>query len=169
MRGWQSQLPYQGKVFIWRMLVGGLPTRDQLSRRKITLASCFFCTTCTETVMHLFMSCPVARQIWSFLSCVWEAVERSTISAHQWIFGICPQIITSDSHLVIFHFLRWTGLWHIWTTRNGFIFDSLSGIHGHILRIRGLVLWQFSSLLSAQLLDADVISLWSTAVRLTHL
>ncbi|XP_030931196.1 uncharacterized protein LOC115957108 [Quercus lobata] len=54
-------------MFLWRLAVNALPTRDNLSRRfQIADTSCLFCRECTETPIHLFTKCNASRALWFF-------------------------------------------------------------------------------------------------------
>lgn len=160
---WHSKLPFQGKVFIWRVIVGGLPLATVLQRRRLSNGNCFFCETCQESSHHRFISCPVARQIWAFISSVWQKVTGQTFSPKQWVF----QLGRNDQQQeVFFHYFRWLGLWHNWLMRNAFIFDSQSGVKGYVQRIRGLLLWQVSSLTNAHVITKAQADPWLRAIRI---
>ena len=42
-RAWHSKLSLVAKVFIWRILIGGLPLGIALKRRELAMGNCFFC------------------------------------------------------------------------------------------------------------------------------
>ena len=42
-RSWPSKLPTVAKVFIWSVLIGGLPLGLALKRRGLATGNCFFC------------------------------------------------------------------------------------------------------------------------------
>ena len=52
-RTWHSKLPLVAKVFIWRVLIGGLPLGIALKRRGLAIGNFFSCT-------HRFIQCPIA-------------------------------------------------------------------------------------------------------------
>ena len=43
-RGWHSHLPFHAKVFIWRVMIGGLPLGSALKRWRLGSSTCSFCT-----------------------------------------------------------------------------------------------------------------------------
>jgi hypothetical protein len=62
---WQIWAPARCKLFMWLMIQNRIWTADMLLRREWT--NHYFCPLCyrnLETVGHLFMECPVARQVW---------------------------------------------------------------------------------------------------------
>ena len=51
-RTWHSKLPLVAKVFIWRVLFGGLRLEIALKRRRLAMGNCFFCTVQMEDSTH---------------------------------------------------------------------------------------------------------------------
>ena len=51
----------------WRILLGRLPTFDNLIRRGMVVNSplCVFCKETQETTQHLFLECAYAQRVWS--------------------------------------------------------------------------------------------------------
>ena len=58
-RGWHSHLPFCAKVFIWRVIVVGLPLRSSLKRRWLGSSTCFFCNIPLEGCTHRFIKCSI--------------------------------------------------------------------------------------------------------------
>ena len=71
-RSWHSKLPLVAKVFIWRVLIGGLPLGLALKRRGLATSNCFFCIVQMEDSTHRFIQCSIASQIWSYISQIWQ-------------------------------------------------------------------------------------------------
>ena len=63
---WKIPADGPAKVCVWRVLIGKLPTRDNLIRRQITLPSplCLLCNIEEEKVQHVFFNCSVAQKVW---------------------------------------------------------------------------------------------------------
>ncbi|XP_057803747.1 uncharacterized protein LOC131019081 [Salvia miltiorrhiza] len=65
---WKSAAPYKAKVTAWRILMGRMPTCDNLIRRQIEIpapeAVCVFCQNQVETCNHLLFSCNKSAEIW---------------------------------------------------------------------------------------------------------
>ena len=75
-RSWHSKLPLVAEVFIWRVLIGGLPLGIALKRRGLVMGNCFFCIVQMEDNTHRFIQCPIACQIWSYISQIWQVLSR---------------------------------------------------------------------------------------------
>ncbi|KAL0000486.1 hypothetical protein SO802_014267 [Lithocarpus litseifolius] len=62
---WSLKAPERIKMFLWRLGVNALPTRENLSKRmEINDTSCLLCKNVVETPCHLFLHCPIARALW---------------------------------------------------------------------------------------------------------
>lgn len=54
------------KSFLWRVCNDGLPTKRQLSHRKIIASGiCDFCHATNEDIFHALFKCPSISQIWA--------------------------------------------------------------------------------------------------------
>ena len=54
-RGWHSHLPFHAKVFIWRVMIRGLPLGSTLKRRGLGSGTCFFCTVPLEDSTSIYI------------------------------------------------------------------------------------------------------------------
>jgi len=54
------------KICAWRVLLNRLPTRNNLSKRRVVLNSnlCPLCNQHTEATQHLFLSCVMIQKVW---------------------------------------------------------------------------------------------------------
>jgi hypothetical protein len=74
---WALQVPSPVKLFIWRACHNILPTRVNLTQKKVLEdSSCPCCGEAVETICHTFWECPVARVVWGgnssiFHKCQW--------------------------------------------------------------------------------------------------
>ncbi|KAL4587464.1 hypothetical protein LXL04_000335 [Taraxacum kok-saghyz] len=73
---WRTEVPRKINIFIWRLRLNRLPTKDNLSRRGIavTNTNCSACACWPESVHHLFLRCSTAAGIWAFLRNKWNAL-----------------------------------------------------------------------------------------------
>ena len=96
-----------------------LSTRNILRRKNIQLESynCVLCQSQSEdTVQHLFLSCPFAKECWSLLNIDFQvdsafpkALLQTRVQSHSY-FSILVAILMS---------------WAIWTARNDLIFNNI--------------------------------------------
>ncbi|XP_050211971.1 uncharacterized protein LOC126662130 [Mercurialis annua] len=131
---WGLQIPNKIKVFIWRCLHEGLPTGMALHQRLLLPPNCKFCEE-TESLTHLLLSCPFARQVWfqgplNFRS-DWDTFP--SFSLHWKHTTSQLQNLASETQALPLYCFT---LWHIWKARNSRIFkDNLPTIEGTIRSI----------------------------------
>ncbi|KAH0911115.1 hypothetical protein HID58_034436, partial [Brassica napus] len=77
-----------------------------------------------ETAVHLFFTCPFARQVWDLIP-VSQAPDLSTASTIQECFGIMSTLVCLPPTGISSNFTSWV-LWGLWTTRNRLIFENRS-------------------------------------------
>ncbi|CAL1381938.1 unnamed protein product [Linum trigynum] len=67
IRLWEANLPPKLKVFVWKILNRMIPTTEALIAKDVlVLPRCPVCWAESETLEHLFLSCPVARALWDY-------------------------------------------------------------------------------------------------------
>lgn len=65
---WRAAVPPKLKLFFWLALHGRLWTAERLMRHGLQPeAACALCDQADETTDHLLSSCPVTREVWSWL------------------------------------------------------------------------------------------------------
>lgn len=61
-------------LFVWRLFLNRLPTRDSLKRKNINLDmddnSCVFCSQVEESADHAFMNCRKIYPLWKKMLCL---------------------------------------------------------------------------------------------------
>jgi hypothetical protein len=124
---WKSWAPSKVIVFSWQALLGRLPMRSNLARRRVLLvedSSCIFCGSVGESENHLFASCPMAWSVW--------------LKVFNW-FGMTPFLPHSMSS-IFETFCAWgvrrkparhgvimvwhAVIWALWRSRNDRIFST---------------------------------------------
>lgn len=66
---WKIRVPERLKMFLWRVAVNALPTRENLMcRMDISEPCCVLCNHEVESAIHLFSRCQAAKAIW-FAAC----------------------------------------------------------------------------------------------------
>ncbi|GJU14706.1 RNA-directed DNA polymerase, eukaryota, reverse transcriptase zinc-binding domain protein, partial [Tanacetum coccineum] len=63
---WCSSLPRKVNIFMWRARLNKLPTRHNLSRKGIKIASimCPVCGVSMELLSHVLFTCTIAKEVW---------------------------------------------------------------------------------------------------------
>jgi hypothetical protein len=134
---WNVWAPSCYKVFIWLLLQGRIWTADCLLRRKWKNEYFYpLCIRNMETVLHLFVECPVAHQIWLEIS-NWTLFP--TLHPQSWDFrngvadwynglALMSRARGSNRARSLIMIVCWT----IWCKRNGRIFE---GKEKRILRL----------------------------------
>jgi hypothetical protein len=117
---WKLKLNHRLKLFLWKMVWNIVPTKDRISQSITTSqldSSCSLCSNTTDSLFHLFFSCPIAQAIWrnSFWPLDITALRISAISdwlnitLHPGTIGISSE----DSHLFqIFALVACDLIWH---------------------------------------------------------
>ncbi|XP_074270231.1 uncharacterized protein LOC141593178 [Silene latifolia] len=102
---------------------GALTTLDNIARRtRGESPSCYFCQSFSESSLHLFQDCSVARWVWKALGlegkgCV-EGTERGE-DLRDWVEGRWGEIEASEYGVFMI------GCWAIWEHRNKVVFDGV--------------------------------------------
>ncbi|KAF7826438.1 ribonuclease H [Senna tora] len=112
-------LPPKIKVFLWRLCHGAIASSLNIHRRGVQCdVYCVNCCDKVESVSHLFLSCPLAKECWfasplgffpmlenqeSFLDWLWDRLARDSEETLCWIAMVC---------------------WTIWQRRNALVFDQ---------------------------------------------
>ncbi|GJW93693.1 RNA-directed DNA polymerase, eukaryota [Tanacetum coccineum] len=80
---WIQEVPIKVNVLSWKVILDGLPTRLNISRRGIDIPSilCPICDREVESVSHLFFKCHVATDIFKKI-CRWWNVDFVDIKSY---------------------------------------------------------------------------------------
>lgn len=115
---WKSYCQPKHKVFFWLLIKDRLSTRNLLRRRNMHLDS-FNCELCSlsieESVEHLFLTCPFARQCWGIIGL--DFPDDADFPA---VVNIFKDQLNSEFFMVAVILLCWT----IWSARNKLIFEG---------------------------------------------
>lgn len=95
---WSKIVPIKVSCFIWRALLGRIPSAEALIRRGIHLNSsiCSLCNSNVECYNHILLGCGFAKEVWNFIL-LWcgdpdisgGSVEECLLSLAYW--GRCPK------------------------------------------------------------------------------
>ena len=106
--------------------------RLALKRRGLSTGNCFFCIVQMEDITHRFIQCPIASQIWSYISQIWQVLSRCYLTPRQWVFAQFTQVDPKSEMETAFLFLRYWGLLHNWGLRNAFVFGGRHGVKAYL-------------------------------------
>jgi hypothetical protein len=63
---WKPRVHPRVAFFTWTAVLGKLPTADNLRKRGMVMVNrCCLCKTAAESVDHLLIHCPLAREMWT--------------------------------------------------------------------------------------------------------
>ena len=65
---WKAKVPSRVAFFLWTAALGKILTTDNLQKRRVTILDwCCMCKADGESVNHLLLHCPVARDLWNMI------------------------------------------------------------------------------------------------------
>nr|GEW87674.1 reverse transcriptase domain, reverse transcriptase zinc-binding domain protein [Tanacetum cinerariifolium] len=67
---WNRNIPIKVNVFLWRLSLNKLPSRENLDKKGIDVDSilCPICNDDVESVNHFFFTCDMAKDLWAMLA-----------------------------------------------------------------------------------------------------
>ena len=86
---WKVKVPLKIKVFMWFVHKQVILTKDNLVKRNWTgYTRCSFCDK-DETIKHLFLECPLAKNLWRTVHLVFNITPPNTINtlSGTWLDG----------------------------------------------------------------------------------
>ncbi|XP_056697425.1 uncharacterized protein [Spinacia oleracea] len=125
---WDLKILPKWKLFIWKIMVEGLPMKASLERRGISLdISCDLCSDFSEDAQHMFRHCKLAQDVWRSSMLGIYSNFNENHSLQQWILNYIQLFISEDGkysdQVVTFIGI----LWALRVTRNSRVFRSETG------------------------------------------
>jgi hypothetical protein len=124
---WAGWIPAKVQAFGWRLVLGRIPTLDNLLKRGVVIGGggnlCYFCNNHNESVKHLFFECTFSYAVWQ--GCL------------DWLGVVAALPNSCVSHLLLFE--SWGGrkpkrgvlcsiwfscVWNLWIHRNHIAFQG---------------------------------------------
>ena len=134
-----SHLPCHANVFIWRVIIGGLPLEETRTR----VGDLFLLHhSIRGQYMYRFIKCPIACTIWKYLSDVWQ-VLTCYLRPQQWVFSQYVQNGSNDEMEILFQFLHYWWLQHNCNLCNAFMFNYKQRVKAHMKKLKGILMWNF--------------------------
>ncbi|XP_058724451.1 uncharacterized protein LOC131595932 [Vicia villosa] len=121
---WDLKLPPKIKVFGWRFFIDRLPTRDQLLKRGIALASgpnCVLCDSSFESSSHLFFNCHMVKGVWNHVF-IWLGIAEEINLEDLFCFEAIQEKVKCSNRRIIINFVWVATIWSLWLMRNAMIF-----------------------------------------------
>ncbi|KAL4572398.1 hypothetical protein LXL04_019173 [Taraxacum kok-saghyz] len=116
---WSSLVPIKINVFSWRVCLGRLATRTNLSKRGLIIQNnlCPWCNIAEETEDHLFIHCSTAKELQATLI-TWWGNTRTFTGATQ----VQDLFVGEASSSPQFNTAKRAYLWALWKYRNDYVF-----------------------------------------------
>jgi hypothetical protein len=144
-RLWKGLSPSKVRAFVWQLLLGRIPTKDNLFKRRMIpmeQVQCVFCNRCLETSLHLFLHCDVVHQIWCditrWLGLVLIVPNSLTVSFAMWSFS-SKNKKEKEGIVLIWNVY----LWVLWKARNDFVFNNKNIVRDDIVEEIKIISWQW--------------------------
>ncbi|KAF7829986.1 reverse transcriptase [Senna tora] len=121
---WKLGCHTRQKMFIWSVLMNGIPTKGNLAKRGMNISPlCPLCNQGIEECSHLFRDCPISQQMWDQATPFFALQNHSDFNL--WIKINCSNLspsIYNIPHGTLFIYL----IWHLWNARNRKIFENVN-------------------------------------------
>jgi hypothetical protein len=133
---WKLELNHRLKLFLWKMVWNIVPTRDRICKSICSSqldTTCSLCSHTTNSLIHLFFSCPIAQVIWQHSFWPMDIIVLCISNLSVWLnIVLHPSTIGipfEDTHL--FQIFAMVACDNIWRSRNkahhdGWIPNALS-------------------------------------------
>ncbi|GLT47053.1 hypothetical protein SLA2020_207750 [Shorea laevis] len=125
---WNQYVPSKVSVFIWRLLLNRLPSKDNLILRGVkdlSNSNCVLCGAEMEDINHLFAKCRKVQLLWSKICFWWGFSFVPPDNASLLILQLCSLPDSNKARNCWIPIVLATA-WLIWYSRNGAIFRSMT-------------------------------------------
>jgi hypothetical protein len=111
---WKLKLHHRLRLFLWKMIWDIIPTKIRISssiHNSTMDTSCSLCSFPTDSILHLFFSCPIARVVWKNSFWHLDILALRVFSMESWLdLLLHPEKIGNPSLYLAntyFKFLPW--------------------------------------------------------------
>ena len=122
---WIKIMTIKIKIFERKVKMNALPSRFNISRRGIDIASlsCPLCDNGIETTNHLFFNCYLAKELIDKIVRWWNISYGNISSYDDWLAWVSALTVPSNLKLILegVFYVMW---WFIWSFRNRTLFDT---------------------------------------------
>ncbi|XP_060966242.1 uncharacterized protein LOC133034831 [Cannabis sativa] len=131
------EVPPKVQHFLWRVLVGCLPTKVQLSTKKVNVdLYCPFCNLAVETISHILLECRFARSCW--------CVSNAPTGANNGDFNRWFNALIEHHSAAVVQEAACIS-WKIWSVRNELLWNKKTCSAMDVVRSARTVLNQYCS------------------------
>ena len=131
---WSLKAPERLKMFLWRLCVNALPTRDNLFKRMNSVDTSYvLCNESEENPCHLFLHCPIAKALW-FAACWGFKAEEVVVVSTEDIVNMVlnpPNVLCNSWEQWKVSLTMASTLEEIWYLRNS-VLHSKSPLELHV-------------------------------------
>ena len=115
---WKTKVPPRVAFFTWTAVLGKLPTIDNLRKRGMVLVNrCCMCKAATESDDHLFLHCPLAKDLWDTALSLF-GVSRVMPRQVRGMFDCWTRGLIRHQYSLIWKALPHRLMWCLWQERN---------------------------------------------------
>jgi hypothetical protein len=142
---WKCPAPSKVSGFVWQLLHGRIPTRNNLVVRGILVANgdvaCGLCGEALETELHLFLYCEIATLVWME---IFSWLDVPFYLPHN-LFSILHFFMEVGSKKGRKGMIMITAavLWSLWRCRNAVLFDNGTGTVSELVEAVKVLSWKW--------------------------
>jgi hypothetical protein len=142
---WKCPAPSKVSGFVWQLLHGRIPTRNNLVVRGILVANgdvaCGLCGEALETELHLFLYCEIATLVWME---IFSWLDVPFYLPHN-LFSILHFFMEVGSKKGRKGMIMITAavLWTLWRCRNAVLFDNGTGTVSELVEAVKVLSWKW--------------------------
>ncbi|XP_071700356.1 uncharacterized protein [Rutidosis leptorrhynchoides] len=122
---WVKYIPRKINIFVWRLAIDRLPTRQNLSRIGVEIeeSGCATSSCRIESVHHVMFECILATELWRKIR-IWIDVPVPSFTECSELTSWLDNWQASDESKTKVHTIFASLVWHLWRYRNSVIFSS---------------------------------------------
>ncbi|KAM0043571.1 putative reverse transcriptase zinc-binding domain-containing protein [Helianthus debilis subsp. tardiflorus] len=123
---WIAWVPLKVNIFVWRLELDRLPTKDALASRGIAVRDriCSLCDAGHEDLLHLFTGCGFSYGVWTRIG-KWCHLDPVFLFDVKDVLSIHKKATGSKWARKVVQGIVMIACWAIWKTRNSKVFEGI--------------------------------------------
>ncbi|KAJ9559867.1 hypothetical protein OSB04_005027 [Centaurea solstitialis] len=123
---WLKAVPKKVNIFVWRLRLGRLPTRDVLDKMGVDLDThlCPRCGEEVETLNHAFFTCEKLKLFWKLIGRWWNMEIENLNHLQEFVDAGAQQRGANAKGIDRWRATLWSLLYFIWANRNKLVFEK---------------------------------------------